>query len=55
MKLVYVHTNGQEEVLTEVITNHSMSVEDVLELTKFNLEKWANDEDYDYNALATRS
>ena len=51
MKLVYIHEDGQEEVLTVVTTNHSMSVEDVLELTEFNLEAWSNGEDYDYNAL----
>lgn len=55
MKLVYVHSNGKEEVLTEVVANHSMSVEDVLELTQFDLEVWAEGEDYDYNALKVQA
>lgn len=49
-KLVYVHTNGEHEVLTEVTTNHSISVEDALELTQINLDEVLG-EDYDYNAL----
>ncbi|MCL1696286.1 hypothetical protein [Lysinibacillus sp. BPa_S21] len=55
MKLVYVHDENNVEVLTEVVTNHSMSVEDILDLTDFDLNAWADGEDYDYNALQVRA
>lgn len=54
MQLVYVHVDGTEEVLTEVTTNHSMSVEDIIELTEINLNEVIG-EDYDYNALQVRA
>lgn len=55
MKLIYVHENGKEEVLIEVVTNHSMSVEEVLELTEFDMQEWSQGEDYDYNALKIKA
>ncbi|GEM_PF-3288225 len=51
MKLVYVHSENNVEVLTEIVSNHSMSVEDLLNLTEFDLDAWADGEDYDYNSL----
>ena len=53
MKLYY-NDNGNKILLTEVLTNHSMSVEDVLNLTGIDMDKWAEDQgwdDWDYGAL----
>lgn len=62
MKLYY-NDNGNKILLTEVTTNHSMSVEDVLNLmsvedvlnlTGIDMDKWAEDQgwdNWDYEAL----
>lgn len=53
MKLVYKHSDENVEVLAEVVTNHSISVEDAIELSGINLNEVLG-EDYDYNSLALR-
>lgn len=54
MKLVYNHSEENVEVLAEVTTNHSMSVEDIIKLVDINLDEVLG-EDYDYNALAVQA
>lgn len=54
MKLVYVHSESDVEVIAEIVSNHSISVEDALELSGVNMDVYAEEqgwEDYDYNAL----
>lgn len=54
MKLVYVHSETDVEVIAEIMTNHSISVEEALELSGVNMDVYAEEqgwEDYDYNAL----
>lgn len=58
MKLVYVHADNDQEVLGEVMTSHSISVEDALELLNIDMEDYSQQqgwEDYDYNALRVES
>ncbi len=55
MELVYVHDNGEEEVLVEVITNHTMSVENILDLSEFDLEEWSKGNPYKYESLIVRN
>lgn len=58
MKLVYVHAENDQEVLGEVMTSHSISVEDALELLNIDMEDYSQQqgwEDYDYNALRVES
>ena len=53
MKLVYV-ANGERIVLGEVLTNHSMSIEDVIDLLEIDMEQFAYDrgwDDWNYEAL----
>ncbi|MEK3728607.1 hypothetical protein [Lysinibacillus sp. FSL W8-0953] len=54
MKLVYVHSETDVEVIAEIMTNHSISVEDALELSGINMDVYAEEQEwegYDYNAL----
>lgn len=53
MKLVYVHDENNIEVLAEILTNHSISVEDAIYLANIDLNEVLGDE-YDYNALDLR-
>ena len=46
MKLYY-NDNGDKILVAEVITNHSMSVDDVLELTGINMDDFANEHGWD--------
>ena len=53
MKLYY-NNNGDKIPITEVITNHSMSIDDALDLAGIDMDKWAEDQgwdDWDYEAL----
>ena len=53
MKLVY-DENGERIVLGEVLTNHSMSVEDVIDLLEIDMDQFAYDRGWDgwnYEAL----
>lgn len=54
VELVYNHIDGTVEVLTTLISNRTVSIEEILEITGFDLEEWSNGGDYDYNALAIR-
>lgn len=54
MKLVYIHSEENIEVLAEVVTNHSITVEEAIEATGINLDAVLG-EDYDYNALAVQA
>lgn len=53
MKLYY--NDAEEKVLiAEVITNHSMSIDDVLEISGVDMDKWAEDrgwDNWDWEAL----
>ena len=53
MKLYY-NDNGDKILLTEVITNHSMSIDDALDLAGIDMDKWAEEQgwdNWDYGAL----
>lgn len=53
MKLVYAES-GERIVLGEVLTNHSMSIEDVIDLLEIDMEQFAYDrgwDDWNYEAL----
>ena len=53
MKLVY-DESGERIVLGEVLTNHSMSIEDVIDLLEIDMEQFAYDrgwDDWNYEAL----
>ena len=53
MKLYY-NDNGNKILLTEVMTNHSMSIDDALNLAGIDMDKWAEDQgwdNWDYGAL----
>lgn len=53
-KLVYVHSESDVEVIAEITTNQSISVEDALELSGVNMDNYADEkgwDGYDYNAL----
>lgn len=53
MKLYY-NDNGNKILLTEVITNHSMSIDDALNLSGIDMDKWAEGQgwdNWDYEAL----
>ena len=54
MELVYVHDNGEEEVLVEVITNHAMSVENILDLSQFDLNEWSEGKPFKFESLIAR-
>lgn len=54
MKLVYVHSESDVEVIAEIVSNHSISVEEAIELSGVNMDVYAEEqgwESYDYNAL----
>lgn len=56
-KLVYVHSETDVEVIAEIVTNRSISVEDALELSGVDMNAYAEEqgwEGYDYNALQLR-
>ena len=46
MKLYY-NDNGEKILITEVITNHSMSVDDALNLSRIDMDKWADEQGWD--------
>ena len=46
MKLYY-NDNGNKILLTEVITNHSMSVDDALNLSGIDMDEWAEEQGWD--------
>ena len=51
---LYYNDNGTPVLVTEVMTNHSMSIEDILVLTGINMDDWADAqgwEAWDYNDL----
>ena len=51
---LYYNDNGTPVLVTEVMTNHSMSIEDILTLTGINMDDWAAAqgwEAWDYNDL----
>jgi hypothetical protein len=53
MKLYY-NDNGNKILLTEVITNHSMSIDDALNLARIDMDEWAEEQgwdNWDYGAL----
>ena len=53
MLLVYADGNTFE-IIGGIITNHSMSVDDMLDLLGIDMDTWASDqgwEDWDYEAL----
>ena len=53
MKLYY-NNNGTPVLVTEVMTNHSMSIEDILALTDINMDDLAATQGWDawnYNDL----
>ena len=53
MKLYY-NDNGTPIMVTEVMTNHSMSVAEILALTDINMDDWADAQGWDawdYNDL----
>lgn len=53
MKLLY-EENGERIVLGEVLTNHSMSIEDVIELLEIDMDQFAHDrgwDDWNYESL----
>lgn len=57
-KLVYVHNKTNVEVLAEITTNRTISVEDALELAGIEMDAYAAEngwDDYDYNALEVRA
>ncbi|MCM0627362.1 hypothetical protein M5J14_22965 [Lysinibacillus sp. OL1_EC] len=54
MKLVYVHSESDVEVIAKIVSNHSISVEEAIELSGVNMDVYAEEqgwEGYDYNAL----
>ena len=53
LKLVYKDETGTYEI-TEVLTNHSMSIDDILQLADIDMDAWADDkgwEGWDYDCL----
>ena len=46
MKLYY-NDNGERILLVDVMTNHSMSIDDVLSLAEFNVDDWAAAQGWD--------
>lgn len=53
MKLYY-NDNGNKILLTEVMTNHSMSVDDALNVAGIDMDEWAEAQgwdNWDYGAL----
>lgn len=51
---MYVHQDNDKEVLGEILTNQSLSVEDVLDILEINMEEYMQQQgwdDYDPNAL----
>lgn len=54
MKLVYVHEDGTQELVTEFAANHMVSVQYILDQVGIDMDQWAEDkgyEGYDFNAL----
>ena len=53
MKLYY-NDNGNKILITEVMTNHSMSVDDALAIAGIDMDKWTEEQrwdNWDYGAL----
>jgi metal-dependent HD superfamily phosphatase/phosphodiesterase len=53
MKLYY-NDNGNKILLAEVMTNHSMSIDDALNLAGIDMDEWAEEQgwdNWDYGAL----
>ena len=46
MKLYY-NNNGTPILLAEVTTNHSMSIDNILDLVGIDMDKWAEDQGWD--------
>lgn len=54
IQLMYVHQDNDKEVLGEILTNQSLSVEDALDILEINMEEYTKEQgwdDYDPNAL----
>lgn len=54
IQLMYVHETNEKEVLGEILTNKSLSVEDALDILEINMEEYTQQQgwdDYDPNAL----
>ena len=54
MLYLYYDDNGTRTQVTEVMTNHRMSIEDVLTLTGVDMDTWADAQRFDgwdYNCL----
>lgn len=53
-KVLYVHNEMDKEVLGEVLTNRSLTVEEALDLIGVDMDQHAEDngwDGYDYNAI----
>lgn len=54
IQLMYIHETNEKEVLGEILTNQSLSVEDALDILEINMEEYTQLQgwdDYDPNAL----
>lgn len=54
VKIVYVHNENDKEVVAEILTNRSLTVEEALDVAGVDMDEYAREkswEDWDPNAL----
>jgi len=57
MKLVYIHSESDVEIVAELTVNHSISIEQALELAEVDMDLYAEEQgwdDWDFQALELR-